>query len=181
MKKDCVVGLIGYPGSGKDMVAQMLVEQHGFTRIAFGDAIKDMLLLLDDRYEGSRDRLEYHKGLGAEDPLQTRKRLQHLGEYARAVNPYFWIDAAARAVPLTGPVVFSDIRYRNELQWVREDPDMPGARHDGTIIGIDRPGYGAVNEHISERNTGHLLLDADAILINDGTPEALVAELLEFV
>lgn len=181
MKKDCVVGLIGYPSSGKDMVAQMLVEQHGFTRVAFGDAIKDMMLLLDDRYEGSRARLEYHKALGETDPLRTRTRLQELGEFARGVYPRFWVDAAARVVPLDGPVVFSDIRYPNELQWVRDDPDLPGARGDGVIIGIDRPNYGAINDHVSERNTGDLMLDADAILVNDSTPEALIAELLEFV
>jgi len=64
---------------------------------------------------------------------------------------------------------------------VREDPDLPGARGDGVIIGIDRPNYGAVNDHVSERNTGDLMLDADVILVNDSTPEALIAELLEFV
>lgn len=181
MRKDCVVGLIGYPSSGKDVVAQELCRRHGFTRIAFGDAIKDMMLLLDPRYEGSRAKLEKHKMLGADDPLETRVRLQALGEYARGVNSRFWIDAAAKRVPRTGPVVFTDIRYRNELDWVRYDSDMPGVRHDGVIIGLERPGYEAVNDHVSERNTASLLLDADAIVINDSTVENLVTEVLEFV
>jgi len=181
LKHDCVVGLVGYPGSGKDRLAQELCERHAFTRIAFGDAIKDMMLMLDDRYLGSRELLEQHKQQGVEDPLRTRVRLQALGEFARRVSPRFWIEAAAAKVPLSGPVVFTDIRYENEMNWVRDDPDLPGARPDATIIGIERPGFTAVNGHISERNTGDLMLDADAVVVNDGTVEQMVTEVLELL
>src|SRR4051812_11153513 len=38
-----VIGLVGFAGSGKDTVGQYLVEEHGFTSIAFADPLKDCL------------------------------------------------------------------------------------------------------------------------------------------
>ena len=38
-----VIGLTGYAGSGKDTLANILVEEYGFTRIAFADKTKEFL------------------------------------------------------------------------------------------------------------------------------------------
>lgn len=40
MEKTLIV-LCGYKGSGKDTVGEWLVENHGYTRLAFADAVKD--------------------------------------------------------------------------------------------------------------------------------------------
>ena len=36
-----IIGLTGYARSGKDTVAQILVDKFGFTRVAFADPIRD--------------------------------------------------------------------------------------------------------------------------------------------
>jgi dephospho-CoA kinase len=38
-----IIGLSGYSRSGKDEVAKILVEDYGFTRIAFADKIRELL------------------------------------------------------------------------------------------------------------------------------------------
>ena len=41
------IGLTGYPCSGKNALADVLVAEHGFTSIAFADPIREALLGLD--------------------------------------------------------------------------------------------------------------------------------------
>lgn len=38
-----IIGLAGKKGSGKDTLASVLVEKHGFSRLAFGDYLKDII------------------------------------------------------------------------------------------------------------------------------------------
>lgn len=38
-----IFAISGWKGSGKDMVAQYLIEKHGFKRLAFADVLKDMV------------------------------------------------------------------------------------------------------------------------------------------
>ena len=41
-----LIGLYGPPRSGKDTVAQFLVEEDGFTRLSFADALRDIAYAL---------------------------------------------------------------------------------------------------------------------------------------
>ena len=47
-----VIGLSGYASSGKDTVAQFLIEEHGFEKIAFADPIRNMLLAMNPIVHG---------------------------------------------------------------------------------------------------------------------------------
>ena len=38
-----IIGLTGFARSGKDSVAKVLVDQYGFTRVAFADKIRELL------------------------------------------------------------------------------------------------------------------------------------------
>ena len=38
-----VIGLTGYAQSGKDTLASILVEKYGYSRVAFGDKIRDFI------------------------------------------------------------------------------------------------------------------------------------------
>ena len=42
-----IIGLTGYAQSGKDTVAKILIEQYGFTRVAFADKIRELLYEMD--------------------------------------------------------------------------------------------------------------------------------------
>lgn len=176
---EVVVGLVGYPGSGKDTIAGVLEADFGFTRVAFGDGVKRLLLASDPAYRDSLWHLEQCKR-DPHDPLRTRERLQRLGQSCREMHSSFWIDYLIRsgAVPGTGPVVVTDIRYPNELDWVTDGEDFPGVRANGVVFGVHREGCGAVNDHETERNTESLLQSCDFHVHNDGPIAESVETLL---
>ena len=160
--KKSLVGLVGYPGSGKDALAEELCRYSGRTRYAFGDAVKSLLLATDKTYGDSLERLEDWKRRGLHD---TREKLQNLGQRLRDYDSEFWI----RSMPavLADRAIVTDIRYPNELDWVKEK--------GGTVVAIHRPGFGPVNNHQSESNTTRLLELADITLTNHDTVAELAA------
>lgn len=42
-----VIGVTGFARSGKDTIAEFLVREHGFTRIGFGDPMREMLYAIN--------------------------------------------------------------------------------------------------------------------------------------
>lgn len=173
MTSRTIIGLVGFPRSGKDAAADHLVQEHGFTRVAFGDGVKSLLLATDPRYS---DNLEYLERCKIEGTYSTRERLQNLGEVLRKFDPDFWVKTAMqkiKALPEDAKVIITDIRYQNEFHLVK---DM-----GGEVIGIKRPGYGAVNDHVSEQNTATILEHADAVVANDSSIDALVDSIIQNV
>lgn len=67
MKKPCIA-LVGGLGSGKTTVAQALVNQHGYTRLALADPLKEMVRAIRGREI---------------DKAQDRELLQNLGQAGR--------------------------------------------------------------------------------------------------
>ena len=184
MDRDIVVGLIGYPRVGKDELGAALGKHHGFTRVAFGDPIKQLLIKSDPAYQGSLEILEEHKAMGVDkDPLMTRQKLQGLGQSIRDIDSGFWIKAALSFgnIPEEGPIVFTDIRYPNEYEFVLNSPDLPGNRGDARIIGLHRPGHGPINDHPSEIFTGELLKELDLNIENTGTIDDLATAAVELL
>ena len=162
------LGFIGYPGTGKDAIAQELVSNYGYERIAFGDPVKQMLLDIDPIYGGSYDLLDKMKREGVE---HTREKLQNIGQYMRDLHRDHWIRQV-EALGIPKKAVFSDIRYFNELAYVQRNCG-------GYIIAIKRDGFGRVNNHQSEINTGKLLGAADAVLHNNTTIERAAHEIIQ--
>jgi hypothetical protein len=160
-----VIGLVGYPRSGKDAAAGQLVAHHGYHRIAFGDGVKSLLMATDPYYQ---DDLAYLERCKAEGLNNTRERLQNLGQTLRDFDPDFWVKTAMKKIkslPDDSKVIITDIRYQNEFHLVKD--------LGGEIVGVTRPGYGAVNDHVSEQNTATLLEHADRTVINDDTIQFL--------
>lgn len=92
------VGICGYAESGKDEVANVLVQDIGFVSIGMSDALDKYLLILDpwidmcgyfERYSDIRKRLTYVR---AKEIPEVRRLLQRLGtEVGRAIDPDMWV------------------------------------------------------------------------------------------
>jgi hypothetical protein len=165
-----VIGLVGYPRTGKDAIAQKLVEDHGFVRLAFGDSVKRLLLAIDPSYNDNLDVLEKRKASGI---YETREKLQNLGQVLRNFREDFWVDTLRKEfmeLPEEASVIITDIRYQNEFHFVKDV--------GGEVVGIERPGYGPVNAHESEVNTGVLLEHAGRTITNGSTIQQAVDALL---
>ena len=136
-----LIGLIGKKRTGKDTFADKLVRDHGYTRVALADPLRDAALALDPivgtfplnsegivrvrewRLSQVIDELGWEK---AKDFVpEVRRTLQRLGtESIRSLDDQFWIRTAfARIDALRAdgkPVVVTDVRYPNEADAIRD-------------------------------------------------------------
>lgn len=118
------IALIGLARSGKDTIADYLIREHGYQRVAFADPLKDMALRIDPWvYEGHEaNRLSGLVGAfgwerAKEDYPEVRRFLQELGVAIRAEQSDFWLNRGLDAIQAAGgdtPVVVTDCRFRNE-------------------------------------------------------------------
>lgn len=179
-----IIGLTGYAQAGKSTVAQHLVEQHGFIRVSFAAPLKKMLRTLNPIIditdnEGGQEYGEVRVGelfkLGWTEAQikedlnmgpEYRRLLQVLGtDCVRAVDEDFWIQAAERQMTdPTANYVFDDCRFPNEAEFILY-------RSPEGLWNISRPGFEAVNGHVSEQHAGKM--GETMFIVNDRTVEML--------
>lgn len=183
------VGIIGRARVGKDTAGSWLVENRGYVRVGFADALKEAALRLNPIIEGDHpDVMRLSDAVGsspwgwdvAKDVYpEVRRILQEYGMSIRDIDPEFWLRTAlakvAEANAAGSPVVITDVRFPNEAESLR--------RAGFHLLYIDRPGVPRLN-HASE---GALTpADADTTIENYGSvPEFLadvehIANLLPF-
>ena len=164
-----IIGFTGYARSGKDTAAKTLLETQHFQRIAFADAIRTTLLslnpLISDGLRLAEIVSQYDWEVAKSYP-EGRRLLQTLGVEMRLNDPDIWVKAAFKGLQLDHPaskVVVTDVRFPNEADYIR--------KLGGHIIRVVRPGYGPINDHISERAMDEY--ECDLTLINDTSLEEL--------
>lgn len=176
-----IVGVSGKSGHGKDAIASILVERHGFVRIALADALKQGAAAI---FGLSADQL-YGRTKELHDPrwgMSPRKILQLLG--TEAIREVFgadtWIkalrvkideEAARRFGDLPG-VVVPDVRFENEARAV--------LGWGGQVWRVSRPGVPAVNPHVSETALDEFE-DFSAHVPNTGTLDDLARHVGELI
>ena len=164
-----IIGLTGYAQSGKDSVANILVENYGYQRVAFADPIRALLYetnpMLKEGYrvQGLVDVYGWDKV--KVDYPEARDLLQRLGVGARKTfGDMFWVQQALRQVHFEGNYVITDVRFPNEADAIR--------KYDNSQIWrIKRPNVEAVNLRVSE--TAMDGEKVDQIFLNNGTLEDL--------
>lgn len=169
-----LIGLMGYAQVGKDTTAGVLAES-GFERIAFADALKQMLLSLDPIVtDGSEPQrrvssvVESEGWEGAKRIPEIRRLLQRLGTEAgrQVLGDGIWVDTAFQNVRHGGKFVITDVRFPNEVAAVR--------KWGGKLWRVTRDGYGPVNGHASETAVDHV--DPDVVISNNADIDALWIE-----
>lgn len=146
-----LIALSGYAGSGKDTVGRFLVEDFGFTRISFGDKVREFALKVDPLVNEDT-RLSQFVDIfgwdGAKQFPEIRRLLQNIGtEAAQTVFwPSVWADSVFKTLTtkLLGEnhYVITDFRFPHEA---------PGIiTRGGYTVLVQRVGVGPINEHKSE-------------------------------
>lgn len=164
-----IIGLTGYAQSGKDTVANILVEKYGYQRVAFADPIRALLYeanpMLKEGYrvQGLVDSYGWDKV--KVDYPEARRLLQDLGVGARKIfGDMFWVQQALSQVNLENKYVITDVRYPNEAKAIRK-------YNNSQIWRIKRIGIKAVNAHVSESAMEGEKVDQ--IFVNSGTIDDL--------
>ena len=168
-----VIGLMGYKRTGKDTVADHLVNAHGYTRIAHADILRDMLWELDPLFNNDAgetwrltsyldgNTLEAWETFKTTDPDTYRHLLREHGAVIGSRAPDFFADQ-----------VWERINYTDRpTRWVITDVRFPAeARKFTSPIHqrwrITRPGV------VGDGHPSEVALDkwpADHTIYNDGT------------
>lgn len=156
-----IIALNGYARSGKDTIGQLLVENYDFTRVSFGDKVREFALAVDPivGYDNEDVRLsEIVRVLGWESAKampEVRRLLQNIGTEAaqKVFWPSIWVDAIFGPDPhpmdyFNRKIVVTDFRFPHEGATLK--------RLQGYTVRVIRPTVYAVNHHESET----ALLDA---------------------
>jgi hypothetical protein len=184
-----LVGLGGYAQTGKDTIADYLAKEYGWVKTYMSRPLETALLKMNPwvlvvpanwvfsaypkclAYTAYTRYSELHELVGYEASkscLDVRDYLQKLGtEIGREMcDPDVWARYAFREVDKYMPhtsVAITGIRFPNELVWVK--------KREGVLVWVDRPGFGPVNAHASDKTLSPDQFDIR--VPNDGTPDDL--------
>jgi hypothetical protein len=162
------LGLAGYARSGKDTVAEELIKQ-GYIAMSFAGPIKKAMLKLDPQIGSGKSYKEVVDELGLEKAKteydEIRRLLQVFGtEVGRAMfGENFWVDQAINSIPDGFKAVFTDVRYPNEANAIKD--------FGGEVWRVNREGVGPLNEHASENSLDDYVFDYT--VENNGSLEEL--------
>lgn len=177
-----IIGLSGYAQVGKDTVAQHLIKDYGYKRLAFADPLRTALYRLDPILTDIPElpgvslasAVDY---LGWEEVKkgspQARRLLQRMGtEVGRETfGQDFWVNQAMNGVGKYSKIVFTDVRFPNEFRSIKN--------REGIMLRIVKPGVSAVNGHASETALDNFTFDG--IIVNDGSKTDLFKKIDDLV
>lgn len=173
-----IIGLAGFKGSGKDTVADLLVEEYGFVKLCFADSLRQMLLIIDP--EISFDDMwgiNCHRLSQIIDDLGWNEAKRQIPEVRRlmqvtgteGIRTFFgedaWVNLLDAKIQEDVDYVVPDCRFLNELQYVH--------RNHGDVVWVDRPGFSS-DGHASESDT--IKKYCDYIFNNDSTVDELLED-----
>jgi hypothetical protein len=179
-----LIGLVGLMGSGKDTVAERLVEQHGFKKDSFAKSLKDAVSsmfnwnreMLEGATNESRAWREQPDAYWSErfgKPVTPRWILQYFGTEVMRGQMYdaIWLDSCLGRYK-GEPTVISDTRFINEIKTIKA--------HSGKVICVKR-GELPTQKEMQDRGAHQsewdwLDSDFDYIIDNNGTLEELFAK-----
>lgn len=156
-----IIGLTGFAGSGKDTVADILVAEYGYVKLAFADPLREMLLILNP-YLGTPKTLpqlvDEHGWRWVKQRFpEVRRLMQVLGtDIVRdKIDQSFWVNSLAKRLNGIEKAVIADVRFPDEAALIRE--------LGGQVWRVNRSGLQRLN-HISENID---LIEVDLMINND--------------
>jgi hypothetical protein len=131
-----IVGLVGFMGSGKGTVADILVSDYGYEKISFADKLKDAVSvvfgwprhLLEGDTDESRAFREQEDQTWSDltgRRLTPRLVLQLIGTegFRDVIHPDIWIFATFNQISKNPDkkYVIADARFKNEVNYIRNN------------------------------------------------------------
>jgi hypothetical protein len=157
-----MIGLVGKKGSGKDTMADFLVSEYGYHKLAMADPLKKACKILFDFSDEQLNDHERKEKIDDRWGISPRQAFQKMGTdlIRKHICDDFWLRRADIEVGhyLEESVVISDIRFPNEAEWVKH--------HGGILVRIHSP----CPPHKEDTHSSEVLVDdivVDHELLND--------------
>ena len=166
-----IIGLSGYARSGKDTVAELLVLNYEFKRMAFADGIRDALIALNPILHDGYRLNEIVKMYGwevAKSKDEVRRLLQVMGTEVgrKLIHEDVWVWRLFNSINTDERIVIPDVRFPNEARMIEQN--------GGEVWRINRHNHKPVNDHISEHAMDNHMFKR--VVYNDGTLDDLADE-----
>lgn len=164
-----IIGLAGAAGAGKDTVAQFIsvneLRCHAilWQRYAFASPIKEACKRIFN-WDGRHENGELKEVVDPFFGVSPRVAYQTLGtEWGRnIINEDIWLLVAEKFTQNHEHVMITDVRFPNEVQWLR--------KQGGKVLFVHRETSSVgVEGHASEQGVEPYLIDSDYILHNTGS------------
>ena len=171
-----IIGISGKAGSGKDTIAQYLIDYYGFSRFAFADAVRETALTINPitTYDWQNDAERLDSIIGSlgwdrakREISEVRRLLQVIGTEVgrRLFGENVWVNILSQKIEDSNAdkIVITDLRFPNEEKYIRSV--------GGNILVVERPDNPEAidSSHASEQFTP----TADFTISNDSTLESL--------
>jgi len=143
-----IIGLVGKAKSGKDTVADYIVRQHNFEKVAFADDLKALCKNMFDLTDAQVHTQEGKETVDVRYGITPREILQKVGtDWFRSVYPNIWVNRLVKKLQdrSADDFVVTDIRFPNEVDAIKSI--------GGIIVKIVRPDGGDIGTfaaHASE-------------------------------
>ena len=203
-----IIGICGFIGSGKDTIADYLVNEHNYIRESFAGTLKDAVASVfgwdREAVEGrTKEAREWREKV---DPwwaarlnmpnLTPRLVLQLWGtEVGRqAFHNDIWIASLENKLRKTnGNVVVTDCRFPNEVQAIKDaggivirikrgpEPEWYDLAVQENMHNSETAKWELIKRKVHASETSWVGLDFDAVIENNGTLEDLYASIKDLV
>jgi len=175
-----IIGVLGKKNSGKDTVADYLVQYHKFKKISFAEPVKEICKLMfgfnhDQLYGNEKEAISEKFGFSPRMAMQTIGTdlfRNDIVKYLPSIEDKCWIYAVKNKIDnirnedTYQHIVISDVRFQNELNFVHQ--------LNGKIIKLIR-GESKNDFHSSEDIDS--VVGYDTLIINDYSFDDLYKEI----
>jgi hypothetical protein len=168
-----IVCLCGYKRSGKDYVADILRERHGYQHMQIAHKLKETLRVMfgfnDDQLHGA-----FKETVDPVWNITPRRAMEFMGteigqydmqKFVPGIGRNFWIRSLIQDPKMysSASVVISDFRFAHEID------ELKRAFPDRTVcvVRIENPNVGLNSTHVSETTVDRLT--HDILFRNDKT------------
>lgn len=164
-----LIGVCGKAGAGKDTIADYLIKEYGFKKIALADPIKrlvqDVFVLSDNEVY---DRVEREKPMEKWGGWSVRKLLQIIGTelFRKNIDESIWVKSLWYRVQSqpSERFVISDVRFPNELSFLKDNSSgdffsikVTRDGHSGNVgvVGHESEAYDLTTDYVLQNNESY--------------------------